>query len=171
MKPAKAFLPAATMALASAVAMPAPATVLYESTLSSAAANCQLSIPTIDTVVAPRANGYRNPGTQGAFVICGINSPVDAEFKTVYIVLLSLDGQSHAMSCTGVNGIPGVSAQAYLTRNFTVPAGGYALSFAAGDYGGVTTIPASRAFTITCGLPPQTAISYLGGNYDLDIDP
>jgi len=171
MKPANALLPAAMMALASVIATPASATVLQESTLSSGAATCQLSIPTIDTVVAPRANGYRNPGSKGAFVICGIESPTHAEFKTVGIVLLSLDGQPHAMSCTGVNGIPGLVAQAYLTRDFTVPAGGYALSFVAGDYGGSTTIPNSQAFTITCNLPPQTAISYIGGSYDLDIDP
>ena len=48
---------------------------------------------------------------------------------------------------------------------------GYALSFVAGDYGGSTTIPNSQAFTITCNLPPQTAIPYIGGSYDLDIDP
>jgi hypothetical protein len=172
MKPVKAFLPAATIALASAIAMPASAAVLYESSLSSAAATCQLSIPTIDTVVAPRANGYRNPGTQGAFVICGVVAPADAEFNSISMVLLSLDGQSHPMSCTGVNGIPGVFAQTYATKTFTVPAGGVGLAFNPGDFGAVTpTIPGSQAFTITCNLPPQTAISYLGGGYELDIDP
>lgn len=33
-------------------------------------AACQLSKPTIDTVVRPRATGMRNEGTVNAFVIC-----------------------------------------------------------------------------------------------------
>jgi hypothetical protein len=140
-----------------------------EATLGGASATCQLSIPTIDTVVAPRANGYRNPGTRGAFVICGIVSPVKEEMLSVGMVLLSLDGQAHEASCTGVNGIPGVVAQSYLTRSFVVPAGGHALSFTPADFGGSTTIPNSQAFTITCNLPPQTAISYIGGSYNLDV--
>ena len=140
-----------------------------EATLGSAAATCQLSIPTIDTAVAPRANGFRNPGSKGAFVICGIVSPVKEEMLSVGMVLLSLDGQAHGASCTGVNGIPAVSAQTYLTRSFTIPASGYALAFAPADFGGSTTIPNSQAFTITCSLPPQTAISYIGAGYDLDV--
>ena len=125
------------------------------------ASACQLSLPTIDTVVAPRANGYRNPGTTGAFVICGVVAPTHAEFKTVALALLSLDGQTHAVSCTGVNGIPGLSAQAYLTKTFDVSTGGYGLAFSAGEFGGSSTIPSSQTFTVTCNLPPQTAISFI----------
>ncbi len=162
-------LPLAVFGLACALAMPAWAVVHSESMLGSGAAVCQLSIPTIDTVVAPRANGYRNPGTTGAFVICGVLAPTHAEFKTVALALLSLDGQTHAVSCTGVNGIPGLSAQAYLTKTFDVSTGGYGLAFSAGEFGGSSTIPSSQTFTVTCNLPPQTAISYIGGSYDLDV--
>ena len=164
-------LPLAVFGLACALAMPAWAVVHSESMLGSGAAVCQLSIPTIDTVVAPRANGFRNPGTKGAFVICGIVSPTQALLEIAFMGLLSLDGQAHVVSCTGVNGVPGVNTQVYLAKSFTVPATGYyGLFYSPLDFGATgSTIPNSEAFTITCNLPPQTAISFVGGGYELDV--
>ena len=107
----------------------------------------------------------------GAFVICGIVSPTQALLEIAFMGLLSLDGQAHVVSCTGVNGVPGVNTQVYLAKSFTVPATGYyGLFYSPLDFGATgSTIPNSEAFTITCNLPPQTAISFVGGGYELDV--
>ena len=53
-----------------------------------AGAACQLSVPTIDTAVRPRATGFRNEGTTSAFTICGIQDPVGGMVTDAAITLL-----------------------------------------------------------------------------------
>lgn len=139
----------------------------------NAAQGCQLSSPTIDTKVASRATGFRNDGTAGSFVICGFWIP-DQEgvnFYTATVYLETTDGTTHDVTCTGVNGIAGIYPQKYVAKTAHVEPGTTGtnwITFLPADFGGVngvTDIPQSDAFSITCALPPHTAIVRVGGDY------
>ena len=124
-------------------AAPAAAVTKTQNFFENPASACQLSMPTIDTVVTPRANGYRNPGTKSAFVICGF---------------------------PGVNGSPGAGGQAYVSKAVVIPATGIAeIDCLPADLGDVGTISDPAAFSITCSLPPQAGIDAIAEQYDLDV--
>ena len=139
----------------------------------NAAQSCQLNKPTIDTVVAPRATGFTNPGTTGAFVICGLarDNELGIPFINANIFLASLDGASHSITCTGVAGLAGLQTQAYVAKSGTVPGTGYVyLNWASADFGGSGSMPGTEfTFSITCNLPPQTQITAVNANYNVDI--
>ena len=67
-------------------------------------ATCQLSIPTTNTGVRPKATGFRNESTTtGNFVICPLVAPTVRSsnanpLTNGYIILSSLDGQAHSVS-------------------------------------------------------------------------
>ena len=123
---------------------------------------CQLSIPTTDTKVRPKATGFRNEGTQSAFVICsfpsaegGIGSAISQE-----LYFYSIDGVARTLNCTAVAGeFPGSSDSVYLTQSITVsetlPNNDF-LYYSPADFGYTTYLPES--FSVTCILPPNTAI-------------
>jgi hypothetical protein len=165
-----ASLSASTLSIAIlACAAPARAVDKEQAFFENPGSACQLSIPTIDTVVAPRANGYRNPGTQGAFVICGFPY-FNKDFKGAGVVLMSLDGAQHTITCTAVNGVPLVAEQTYVSKAVVVPAGGSEeILYTPEDFGTIGTIDNTLSFSITCNLPPQTAITVIGSSYDLDV--
>ena len=133
---------------------------------------CQLSIPTTDTGVRPKATGFRNESTAtGNFVICPLVSPMGNSsdvFTFVNIVLLSLDGQPHDVACTAVANA--VSAT-YSSRTIAVGPSGGAYTWNASDFAGTIGDPivGSQEMSITCMLPPQTAIRSLGGYYNHEI--
>ena len=138
---------------------------------SNSADACQLSIPTIDTVVAPRATGFRNPGTKGAFVICGFSKMNNLPLISANAIFMSMDGQEHEISCTGVNGLPEFG-QTYVAKNVAVPATGHgAIAYRAVDFGSSgSTIPDSDYnFSITCNVPPQVSITMLTAEYNYEI--
>ena len=56
-------------AFSAAAPMPRDAPMKTEFASYNSAMACQLSLPTIDTKVSPRATGFRNDGTAGTFVI------------------------------------------------------------------------------------------------------
>lgn len=65
---------------------------------------CQLSIPTTNTGVRPKATGFRNESTTTSnFVICPIPNAVGIsnDNSTAGVLrLYSMDGASHSVSCT-----------------------------------------------------------------------
>ena len=133
---------------------------------------CQLSIPTIDTGVRPKATGFRNESTTtGNFVICPLVSPMATSsdaFTFVNIALLSLDNQSHEVACTAVaNAI----SPTYSSKTISVSPSGGSYQWSASDFGGAfgNLIVGSQEMSITCLLPPQTAIKFLGGYYNHEI--
>jgi hypothetical protein len=143
----------------------------YSSYFFNPADNCQLSTPTIDTLVAPRATGYRNTGTKGVFVICGFSKMNGLPLIDAYVVFTSMDGQPHDVSCTGVNGYAGY-LQTYATHTVEVPATLYdSVAFHGSDFGGNDSfIPESYYdFSITCNLPPQVSISRVMADFDYEI--
>jgi hypothetical protein len=159
-------------ALSAGLALPAPAHAALKSQLAdyNAAMACQLSIPTIDTKVAPRATGFRNDGASGAFVICGLSLPSDDSFVgTGTIYLHSFDNASHAFNCTGVGGQPGDIH--YAVKAVTVPANASTfLQFAPADFGfGGSSLPGGYSVSITCSLPPHIAITLLEAAYQQDV--
>ena len=142
----------------------------------NAAQACQLSIPTIDSVVAPRATGFRNPGTTGAFVICGLTKDTEAGTGFIYVNvwLNSMDGATHAISCTGVAGAMGVDhALQYVTKNLDVgSASDNVIAWTAADFGGTSGTEmkgGDYTFSITCNLPPQVQIVSANASYNVYI--
>lgn len=148
--------------------------------LTAPGASCQLSIPTTDTGVRPKATGFRNESTTtGNFVICPLTSPTDlganyAPFTLLSIWLRPLDGLAHSVSCTAVvgDGIGIAQPLTYSTQTIPVPA----TDAGAGiwrDYdfgqGGAYQIKGSAWSSITCNLPPQVEIRFLRAGYEFEI--
>jgi len=130
------------------------------------ASACQLSLPTIDTVVAPRANGYRNTGTAGVFVICGYSNASSYDLVYARFIAATIDGQSHSFTCTAVNGVYNYPSgpQVYVSKTIDIDAtNGYTVGgWSPEDFNATGTIPWSGLnFSFTCNLPPGTAITSL----------
>lgn len=137
---------------------------------------CTLSVPTTDTKVRPRANGFRNEGTTSAFTICAFDatsgSGISTNFTSASLVLKSLDGASHSVTCTAVNSLPnsdapgvGGAPQQFVAKTLTVNDSGpltvfgTQFSWVPADFGGTTDLPfTGGAFSVTCNLPPQVAV-------------
>lgn len=140
---------------------------------------CQLSIPTTDTKFRPKATGARNESTTTSnFVICPLQSSpqwTNDAFSYVYLGLYSLDGASHNVSCTAVSGWR-ESGYVYSTKNWVVTntevgqPDSY-IQWSAKDFGGIADdqIASSLGFSITCNLPPQTAVDYIEGEFKYEI--
>jgi len=160
-------------AIAGFCAMPAAnAATSSKNLIANPAGVCQLSIPTIDSKVRPKATAYNNEGTTTVFVICGLTNPasLDGGSSLVFLGARSLDGATHNLTCTAVNGIAGLSGQLYVSKTLTVPAAGFGeIDWAPADFGGSTTIPDSRSMSVTCTLPPNVGINAVGQQYLLEI--
>jgi hypothetical protein len=139
---------------------------------------CQLSIPTTNTGVRPKATGFRNESTTTSnFVICPISNAVgvsnDNDIAGV-LRLYSMDGATHNVSCTAVSGWDKTDLH-YSTKTFSVssadPSYGYTAQWTATDFGGTDgdPIPGSIGFSVTCNLPPQVAIAHAAGVFNYEI--
>lgn len=137
---------------------------------SNAAQACQLSLPTIDTRVSPRATGFRNDGTATTYVICGLWKPVaDSNYLDATIYLATADGTAHDVTCTGVNDEAGGSQQ-YVSKTVHVANGASnAAVFSPADFGGTSDILSGFNFSITCALPPHAAIERVRSHVSRDI--
>jgi len=127
-------------------------------------AACQLSIPTTATGVRPKASGFRNESTTtSSFVICTMpRSTTTGEYSQVGLIGYSLDGAAHAVTCTAVAG--NTLAPKYSTKTANIrDATDTPFVWSSADFGGTDggAISGSLYFSITCNLPPQTAISYI----------
>ena len=139
---------------------------------------CTLSIPTTDTKVRPKATGFRNEGTTNAFVICnftslpGYDGSVNfGDPQAVALLLYSMDGNDHDVTCTGVTSLQGFSGltgnpQQFVSKTLTVnnttppyQAAGVSFKWLPADFGGTDQIPDDAAFSVTCLLPPNVAIN------------
>jgi hypothetical protein len=161
------------LSLTAAVSVANAEEINSEYAFINAAQACQLSVPTIDTRVSPRATGFRNDGSSNSFVMCGFWVP-DSEgvnYYTATVYLATTDGVARDVTCTGANGIAGIYPQEYVAKTAHVQPGDAGINwitYTPGDFGGVTgstDIPYSDAFSITCTLPPHMAIVRVGGDY------
>ncbi|MFT3897509.1 MAG: hypothetical protein QM719_07415 [Thermomonas sp.] len=138
-----------------------------------AADACQLSVPTTDTKVRPKASGYRNEGTTNQFVICGMGGYEKGTVLYMVLLYASMDGAQHDMSCTGVTGMTGIeSGPAYSTKTVTVAASGYSFAtWGAEDFGGVegNLIDPGLNLSVTCTLPPNVALQGFESEQFVDV--
>ena len=162
----------ATCALCALAPGPAAAALKTQFASYNSAMACQLSLPTIDTKVAPRATGFRNDGTSGTFVICGGSLPTDDSFLILGTLFFrSFDNVAHTFDCTAVTGQPDNLAQiTYKTKTITLAANAPgSLGFSPSDYGGGSALPNGFSLSITCALPPHVSILSLTTSYQQDI--
>lgn len=167
-------LAVAALSIGMGMSLPTKAVTQSIYAYTSPGGSCQLSIPTTDTKVRPKATGYRNEGTMGAFAICGYSRLGTAAtvFKQLEIGLVAYDGADHDVSCTAVTGLSGHSTVVYSTKVIPVPANG-TLAFQPwypSDFGSAgPTIPNAFEPSVTCTLPGGVAIVHLAGNLDFDV--
>ncbi|GAA4998166.1 hypothetical protein GCM10025793_00200 [Lysobacter lycopersici] len=160
------------MALGITLSLPADAVTQARRIRAQAGQACQLSIPTTDTKVRPKATGFRNEGTTNAFVICGFPTP-DGDLTAFVLNFQPLDTVDHPISCTGVNG-SAFSNPVYVTKNASTganPSGGSSLTWDASDFGGTagSNLPGSGYFSVTCVLPGQATIPSGYADYNEDV--
>ena len=138
---------------------------------------CQLSVPTTATTVRPRATGIRNEGTTSAYVICQSESST-GELTGIQMYVTSIDGTPRNVTCTAVNGYniaPSLMNIAYSPKTLaTDSSGGIVAIFdwVATDFGGAAAgdnFPNSGWSSVTCLLPPQTAINLFAVFYNEDV--
>lgn len=126
---------------------------------------CQLSIPTTNTAVRPKATGYRNEGAN-AFVICGTANVIEGSQTDLYFQLYAFDGLSHNVSCTAVNrftdGTP--SPATYVTKSVTVAPYG-SIDWNSTDL----FINNLYATSITCNLPSGVSITGIRSTFPVEI--
>jgi hypothetical protein len=155
---------------AAPVAMAVPQDKAYEFPAADA---CQLSVPTTDTKVRPRANGYRNEGTTNQFVICGMGGYEKDTVLRMALLYTSTDGLAHSMSCTGVAGLTGSeSPPLYSTKTVSIAATGYSFaSWGAEDFGGSEgdLIAGAANLSVTCTLPPNVALQGFESEQLVDV--
>ena len=159
---------AVTLATGLALSQPAAAVTQNRTQIETGSNMCTLSVPTTDTKIRPRANGFKNEGTTNQFVICSFDAPPGAyfidvhEFSAVFLFVISLDGIARDVTCTGVNSIVGsgvdpVFVSKTISVSSTTSLASY--SWAPAEFGGTTTIPySSGAFSVTCILPQNVSI-------------
>jgi hypothetical protein len=151
----------AALLAAGVPAPPAGGASLLKTYEYSPADACQLSVPTVDTKVRPRANGYRNEGTTNQFVICGMGGYENDTVMAMTLRATAMDGQPHEVSCTGVTGLNGLDGPYYSPKTLVVPAQGVgSQAWAAPDFGGTEGEPIAGGLnlSVTCVLPPNVAL-------------
>lgn len=155
---------------AAPAAMAAIQTKYYEFPAADA---CQLSVPTTDTKVRPRANGYRNEGTTNQFVVCGMGGYEKGTVLHMALLYTSMDELPHAMSCTGVTGLTGSGDEpVYSTKTVNVAATGFSFAtWGAEDFGGNEGDPLEQglSLSVTCTLPPNVALQGFESEQDIDV--
>ncbi|GAA5002198.1 hypothetical protein FNZ56_09215 [Pseudoluteimonas lycopersici] len=158
--------------VAGSLALPARAATQAKTYEFPAADACQLSVPTTDTKVRPRANGYRNEGTSNQFVICGMGGYENDTVMSTTLLATSVDGQAHSMTCTGVTGLAGFDGPYYSAKTVTVPSSGVGTqSWAAADFGGTEgeVIAGGLNLSVTCTLPPNVALQGFESQGIIDV--
>jgi hypothetical protein len=156
--------------LLSALAMqPADAVNVQRYIHDQGGAACQLSLPTISSKVRPRASGMRNEGASTEFVIC--QYPGVADFSAVDMSFESIDGAVHDIQCTAVDGDAQVGLVYAPKTVSTDEEGGRALlAWLPADFGwGNSPMLYFQDFSVTCSLPPGTAITHLSAAYTEDV--
>ena len=163
--------PICILACGLAMSMPVNATLHPTFAYLNPAAACQLSIPTTDTEVRPKATGFRNESTtKSAFVICGYSKPTDDSMPTDFELFFhSMDGTSRTVNCTGVTGIDGLYPLVYSSKSAPSRTTYTVLSWTPADFGGTTTIPNGYHVSVTCTLPPQTSIVVIASAIQIEI--
>lgn len=158
----------AILALGAGVSPAAQAVTQARTIRSQGGTACQLSIPTTDTKVRPKATGFRNEGTANAFIICGYPTP-DGTLTQFNINFTPIDGAAHTINCTGVNGPPWSAT--YSSKSAESTGTQVLLSWTAADFGGTAgnDLPGSGYMSVTCTLPGQVGVDNVYVYYNEDV--
>jgi hypothetical protein len=171
-----ANLAVGALTLGLAAALPAHA-VTYTASIAIPGGSCQLSIPTTNTGVRPKATGFRNESaTVSNFVYCPVANPVASNnnmFTQLIAAVYSIDGAPHLVTCTAVVGAydfptaPLIYSSKSEAVDSTDTPIGQVFTWTAADFGGTEGDPivGSVLSSVTCSLPPQTAISFIQAPY------
>jgi hypothetical protein len=157
-------------AMLAATLQPASAATASRTLWDQGGPACQLSVPTISSLVRPRATGMRNEGTTSQFIICQYASTSDA-FTAAAIYFSTIDGANHNVQCTGMSGTSAGGAALYSTKNGatgTNPASYSGIAWSPADFGGTTNF-GNSLFSVTCILPAGASIIVTEANYDENI--
>lgn len=167
------FFPLGLLIPALVAWLPAEAATRLVYSQLNPASTCQLSIPTTDTEARPKATGFRNESTsKSVFVICGYPRPTNDGFPTTLeVTFTSIDGVARNISCTAVTGLADLFAMVYSSKSISSTAyGTYGfLNWVPADFSGSGSIPNGFSPSVTCTLPPQTAIALLSIQYPIEI--
>ena len=128
---------------------------------------CQLSVPTTTSLVRPRATGMRNEGTSNQFVICQIAGTSDV-FTSAAVRLVSIDGASHSVSCTGANGnlSAGLNYSTIYVSTGSSTTLGSVITWFPANFGSSTSTFKNAMFSITCNLPAGAAVMFVTATYN-----
>ena len=139
------------------------------------ATSCQLATSSTNTQARGKTTGFRNESTtKNAIVLCGYNVPtVDSWPTSLSIEVATIDGVARTVNCTAATGISGLYDFIYSSKSVSsnVDNNGYGwLGWFPSDFGSTNDfIPGGYSPSVTCVLPPQTAISMLWDTYYLEI--
>lgn len=167
---------ACLVAVCGLAAMPAAKSAAGNQYLTISGSICKPAGTNTNPNFVSRATGGRNESTTtGIFVVCPFAlSPIPSDGGAVTemnVSLYSLDGKTHSVTCTTVIGSLNRYVPAtYSAKTASLPAttAGTVATWNAGDFGGTAGagIPGSAWTTVTCNLPPQTAIGLLYAKYN-----
>jgi hypothetical protein len=164
----------AAVALAS-VAHPAGAVVETRKQTAQGGVVCKLTDVGMNLTVKAKATGFRNEGTAGTFVVCGMESANSQDaigtIKGLTIGLYSLDGTSKDVTCTAVNGYAN-STPLYASKTVSTVTGAAAavINWDASDFGGTAGNPLAQNdyWSITCNLPAKTSVGYMVTQFNVN---
>ena len=164
----------AALALA-AIASPATAGTDVRYQTAQGGVVCRGTDPTLNTMLRAKSTGFRNEGTTGAFIVCGMESSNSREetgtIQVMRLGLYSLNAKAIPISCTAVNGYI-ASNPLYKTRTVTTNTDGTAVlvQFDAADFGGVSGDPlANNDYrSITCNLPGKTSVGFMATQFTVN---
>jgi hypothetical protein len=153
------------------LAAPAASSAAGNQYATISGASCKPTSSASNSSFVTKSVGARNESTtSGVFVVCPFMlSPVPSNggvITDMNITLYSIDGVSRTMSCTAVIGSLNRYVPAtYSPKTVSVPTqpAGIVMTWNAADFGGTAGagIPGSAWTTVTCLLPPQTAIGLI----------
>ena len=157
----------AVLALGAGLSSPAQAVTQARTIRAQGGVACQLSIPTTDTKVRPKAIGFRNEGTINAFTICGYPIP-DGYLTAFSMNFESIDGADRSFNCTAANGAS-FTPPTYSVKTVTTSGGIGSLSWNASDFGGTAGNDFLGYMSVTCILPGQMSIPNVYVSYNEDV--
>jgi hypothetical protein len=166
--------PIAMLAMASATGQATAGTDVRYQTAQGGVV-CKGTDPTLNTALKAKATGFRNEGTSGAFIVCGMESSNSrSDTGTIQVMrlgLYSLNNIATPVNCTAVNGYI-ASNPLYKTRTVTTKTDGTAVlvQFDASDFGGTAGEPLANNdyWSITCSLPAKTSVGFMATQFTVN---
>ena len=138
---------------------------------SNATGFCQPALPAFDGNIRKRPLSVQNEGTATAFVTC--NLPVEVRavglgYTRGFAYFHNTNAAPATVTCTMVQGILGASLGPNIIKSITMPANTNLriIDWDAADNGGNLL---GKVLSLSCSLPPNTGVDYLGVDFMVDV--